>query len=623
MARTRKTATATESTVTTTVPTTTEPGSLPLTTVVSQPLGTLPITTEVVSQPQGTNPQASIPQNETNPLQMVVSPLDHNLPHGAQIFTTVLPISTNPAYGLPNYPPETGGSGHAPIIHEPYEPPYIRGLGPVPEGRYLDYSGPYSDDYSSDEGRDRAPRRRRASKEPFGRRNRGATTRVPMTAMERIRAHEAEIQKLKKNIEIEQQRRQTQPSNQGAGDVPIIDLGTPSRRQEGARAPRTEIPKSDPRVLTQLGDPDDPIPPFTEEVMDAHVSRKFKMPTIKAYDGTGDPATHVRTFSNALLLQPVTDALKCRAFPQTLAGMAQRWYSRLPPNSISCFKDLSTAFINQFISGRVHEKSSASLMNLIQGKNETLRDYLKRFTKETLNIPDLDNKVAMIALQQGTTDVFFKMSLAKHPPESMTELQQRVGKYIKAEESMKKTDTGGGNNGGSNKRKTEQEYDVKDKYPRTTRDSDSDTKFTEYARLNAPRSQILFDIEKDRDFRWPKPLRGDPEKRNKNKYCRYHKDSGHDTDDCRQLKDEIEFLIRKGKLDKFTKDGNRGNQHGNYERKNYDTRDDDQDHNPKPRGPVINMIYGGPAATLRPNRVGGQVLPIEVMDSRDDEEIRD
>ncbi|KAK1397108.1 hypothetical protein POM88_006971 [Heracleum sosnowskyi] len=410
MARTRRTSTATESTIVTTTPITTVPGSLPLTTeVVTQPAGTTPLTTEMVSQPQGTNPQISIPQNETNPLQMVVSPLDHNLPHGAQISTTVLPMSTNPVYGLPNYPPETGGSGHAPIN----QGPYIRGLGPIPEGRYLDYSGPYSDN-SSDEERDQAPRRRRASKEPLERRSQGATARAPMTAMDRIRAHEAEIQKLKRSMEMEQQRRQTQPSNQGAGEIPLIDLGTPSRRQEGAR--RTEIPRSDPRVLTQLGDPDDPIPPFTEEVMDAHVSRKFKMPTIKAYDGTGDPATHVRTFSNALLLQPVTDALKCRAFPQTLAGMAQRWYSRLPPNSISCFRELSTAFISQFISGRVHEKSSASLMNLTQGKNETLRDYLKRFTKETLNIPDLDNKVAMIALQQGTTDVFFKMSLAKHPP---------------------------------------------------------------------------------------------------------------------------------------------------------------------------------------------------------------
>ncbi|KAK1366127.1 hypothetical protein POM88_041688 [Heracleum sosnowskyi] len=151
-------------------------------------------------------------------------------------------------------------------------------------------------------------------------------------------------------------------------------------------------------VLLPLGDPDDPTPPFTQDIMKANISRKFKMPTIKAYDGTGDPANHVRTFSNALLLQPTNDAVKCRAFPQTLAGMAQRWYSRLPPNSIGYFKELSKAFINQFVSGRVHEKSSASLVGIQQGRNEALRDYINRFTMEALKVPDLEDKVAMIAL---------------------------------------------------------------------------------------------------------------------------------------------------------------------------------------------------------------------------------
>lgn len=65
--------------------------------------------------------------------------------------------------------------------------------------------------------------------------------------------------------------------------------------------------------------------------MNTHISRIFKMPTIKAYNRIGDPANHVRTFSNTLVLQPVNDAIKCRVFPQMLGGMAQRWYNRLPP----------------------------------------------------------------------------------------------------------------------------------------------------------------------------------------------------------------------------------------------------------------------------------------------------
>ncbi|XP_074378459.1 uncharacterized protein LOC141719996 [Apium graveolens] len=152
--------------------------------------------------------------------------------------------------------------------------------------------------------------------------------------------------------------------------------------------------------------------------------------------------------------------------------MAQRWYSRLPPNSIGSFKDLSQAFIKQFISGRVHEKSSASLMGIVQGAKESLREYLNQFMKEALKVPDLDDKVAMISLQQGTRDEFFKMSLAKRPPKSMLQLQDRAEKYIKVEKSMKKTVV---NNEptGNKKRKMDQEYDTKDKYSRIGKSSDS------------------------------------------------------------------------------------------------------------------------------------------------------
>ena len=38
-------------------------------------------------------------------------------------------------------------------------------------------------------------------------------------------------------------------------------------------------------------------------------------------------------------------------------------------------------------------------MNIQQGNNKSLHNYIDRFTKEALKVPDLDEKVAMIALQ--------------------------------------------------------------------------------------------------------------------------------------------------------------------------------------------------------------------------------
>ncbi|XP_074352915.1 uncharacterized protein LOC141692073 [Apium graveolens] len=102
------------------------------------------------------------------------------------------------------------------------------------------------------------------------------------------------------------------------------------------------------------------------------------------------------------------------------------------------------------------------------------------------------------------------------------------------------------------------------------------------------------EIEKDKDFKWPKPLRGDPKKRDKSRYCRFYKDVGHDIDDCRQLKDEIEYLIRRGKFGRFTKGEEARGQKRDNDRIDDDRRGSDRDRKPQPRGPVINMILGGP-----------------------------
>ena len=46
-------------------------------------------------------------------------------------------------------------------------------------------------------------------------------------------------------------------------------------------------------------------------------------------------------------------------------------------------------------------------------------------------------------------------------------------------------------------------------------------------------------------------MKGDPNKRNRNKYCCFHKDHGHDTNECFDLKQQIENLIRQEKLRNF------------------------------------------------------------------------
>ena len=46
-------------------------------------------------------------------------------------------------------------------------------------------------------------------------------------------------------------------------------------------------------------------------------------------------------------------------------------------------------------------------------------------------------------------------------------------------------------------------------------------------------------------------LKGDPNKRPRDKYYRFHCDHGHDIANCNDLKQQIEAFIRQGKLQRF------------------------------------------------------------------------
>ena len=63
--------------------------------------------------------------------------------------------------------------------------------------------------------------------------------------------------------------------------------------------------------------------------------------------------------------------------------------------------------------------------------------------------------------------------------------------------------------------------------------------------------QVLRETQHEKFLRWPSQMKTDPAKRDITKYCEFHRDHGHQTDDCIQLRKEIEYLIRRGHLRRF------------------------------------------------------------------------
>ena len=106
--------------------------------------------------------------------------------------------------------------------------------------------------------------------------------------------------------------------------------------------------------------------PFTTSVNSFPLPPKFHMLQVEDYDGNKDPLDHFESFKTLMHLQGILDEIMCKAFPTTLKGPARIWFSRLTPNSISSFKELSAQFASHFIGGHRYKKSTACLMNIKQ-----------------------------------------------------------------------------------------------------------------------------------------------------------------------------------------------------------------------------------------------------------------
>ncbi|XP_030936214.1 uncharacterized protein LOC115961358 [Quercus lobata] len=104
-----------------------------------------------------------------------------------------------------------------------------------------------------------------------------------------------------------------------------------------------------------------------------------------------------------------------------------------------------------------------------------------------------------------------------------------------------------------------------------------------------PVQQVLEKIKNEPFFKWPNKMAEEPRKRNPNLYCHYHQDHGHTTDNCRNLWDHLEQLVREGKLKQLLHHSNgRASQAGSEVRGDASSR--------LPLG-TINVIFAAPGRT--------------------------
>ena len=149
----------------------------------------------------------------------------------------------------------------------------------------------------------------------------------------------------------------------------------------------------------------------------------------------------------------------------------------------------------------------------------------------------------------------FLFSLYKNDPKTMSEVLYRTTKYMNTEDVLLAQE--------EKPRKRERQDDIRqDQGRKKARTGDRRDerhpkppggRFTSFTPLTALVDQVLMQIKDEETLICLGKLMGDPNRRSKDKCCRFHRDHGHDTVDCYDLKQQIEALIKQGKLQRFVR----------------------------------------------------------------------
>lgn len=187
-----------------------------------------------------------------------------------------------------------------------------------------------------------------------------------------------------------------------------------------------------------------------------------------------------------------------------------------------------------------------------KGPHKSLKNYAYHFNQESLIINNCNEGVATVAFMEGISFPYYLMTLVRVSPKTMTELLDEVKKQIRVEETSLVSQlscpppsvmgiethiiTKRGGRGGGGK---------KDKKNKDKTNTFEDKPKLQFNPLTVPLREIFTQIRPDQ---LPKPnkIKTSDKKKDTSKYCMYHKDHGHDTNNCWKLKKEIEKLISQG-----------------------------------------------------------------------------
>ncbi|KAJ0706805.1 putative retrotransposon gag domain-containing protein [Helianthus annuus] len=314
------------------------------------------------------------------------------------------------------------------------------------------------------------------------------------------------------------------------------------------------------RVEEDLAKPYKPsnLPCFSQQIADYDFQTTIKMPAhIGTYDGTEDPEDHLQIFTGAARIEKWSNAECCLVFMQTLVGSARIWFNDLHARSVRSFDDLSKGFLANFSQQRRYVKDATVIFQIKQKDDESLREFIERYKKESLTYVGADEKMRVAGFMNAITSKYLTRDFNKSLPKTLEEALGRAEAHIRGEEAVdikeqRKRGSSWRSNSPARKRGNYNSYDRRQKGSDHRRSEGRNPltreKGISFTPLTKTPQEILATEEVKQNFRPPRPLPKSRKNKNSTQYCEFHEEKGHHTNDCFQLKKRIEDAVKSGEL---------------------------------------------------------------------------
>ncbi|GJZ12893.1 hypothetical protein Tco_0548123 [Tanacetum coccineum] len=223
---------------------------------------------------------------------------------------------------------------------------------------------------------------------------------------------------------------------------------------------------------------------------------------VGSYDGKGDPDNFLHLFEGAIRMQKWLMPVACHMFTYTLKDSAR-----------ICQQKRFT-------------KTHLAIHSIKQREGESVRAFATRYTDDTLQILGLHEDQRIYGFVHGLRTRNLVEHLSTDLPSTYKGLMEKTYTWIEAREVA--------TNGAPN--------DRRDNFERSRKSS-----------CDNSRDRKVETEKVARSFEQPPRMLGSRRSQDMFKYCYFHEDHGHDTNDYRQLRSQIEEVVKSGQLSHLVK----------------------------------------------------------------------